>query len=477
MNPSLAARALGPSPANLRHWAMDALYGALTVVLSPYALGRVLLQEKTRARWRVYLRDIAERFRRRRPRRSDAPCVWVHGVSVGEVKAAARLVEAMERLVPGLEAVITVSTDTARRVAKDLYADRRIDFYPPDLSWVVKDALDAVHPDLILLVESEFWPNFLTAAAARRIPVVLVNGRMSERSCRRFRLLRPAAGRVLAALRLVCVQLETYAERFASVGVDAARIHVTGNMKFDNIPIRVEDPRREAFRRLVGDSPERAWVVAGSTHPTEERALAAIERRLRERGLSPRLIVAPRHPARADAVEADMRREGLEVVRRSALVANAPPPPDAVILLDTVGELEIVYALARVVFVGGTLVRHGGQNVMEPASLARPVVIGPSFQNFRGEVEMLLHADGLAVVPDAAGVERTLVTWLEDPEAARALGQRGYEAIAASKGATEATTRVLGPLLDETLRATRRRRRATPSRRTRADSPGPRPRR
>ncbi len=438
---------LGPLPWRVAHWGVDAIYGALTLALTPYALTRVLVDHKTRARWRAYAQDLPERFSGRRKRKGTAPCVWVHGVSVGEVKAVARLVEAMEDEVAGLETVITVSTDTARRVAQARYEGRRIDFYPPDFSWIVDNALDAIRPDLVVLAESEFWPNFLLACRERAIPVVLVNGKISERSSGRFGGVGGPARLILGALEEICVQIELYAERFRGVGLDPARIHVTGNMKFDNIPMPIEDPRQRAFDAVVGHDGSMPLVVAGSTHPGEERALARIRQRLAAAGQPFRLLVAPRHPARGDVVEAELKREGLSVVRRSRVAQGQPANGADVVLLDTVGELEMAYALADIVFVGGTLVPHGGQNMMEPASLGRPVVVGPSLFNFRGEVDLLRHADGLEIVDDEAGVEATLSRWFRDPQAAAAVGRRAFEAIRASKGATDKTMEVLRPLL------------------------------
>jgi 3-deoxy-D-manno-octulosonic-acid transferase len=426
---------------------MDAVYAGLTVLLAPYAAVRMARDPKTRSRWKAYARDMATRFGRRRRRVGPWPCVWVHGVSVGEVKAAARLVEAVERAVPGVEVVISVTTDTGSRVARDLYPGRRVEFYPPDLSWIVGRALDSLRPDLMILVESEFWPNFLSAARERGIPVALVNGRISAGSAARFRAAGPLARPLLGSLSSVCVQMEVYAERFRSLGIEPDRLHVTGNMKFDNIPIERRPGRHAELGRLLGLEDGVAVVVAGSTHPGEERALARIRRRLGERGRPFRLVVAPRHPARADTVEADIRREGLAVARRSRVAAGAPPGPLDVVLLDTVGELEEAYALSDAVFVGGTLVPHGGQNMMEPASLGLPVVVGPHVHNFRGEVDMLLQVGGLAVAADEAAVEATIEGWLADPEKGRAFGRRAREAILASKGATDRTLEVLAPLL------------------------------
>jgi 3-deoxy-D-manno-octulosonic-acid transferase len=435
-------------PLRLLRWATDALYGALTIVLAPYAIARLLRDPKTRSRWKAYARDVVVRFGRRRRREGSRPCVWIHGVSVGEVKAAAHLVRRLEAGWPGLEVVVSVTTDTGRRVAAELYPRHRVEFYPPDLSWIVRDALDALRPALVVLVESEFWPNFLLTAHERGIPVALVNGRISEGSARRFGRARPLSGPLLRSLAAVCVQVPDYARRFLELGLAPARVRVTGNMKLDNIPLQRKGQHDGSFRDLLGLRHGRPVLVGGSTHPGEEAALARIVRRLGAAGIPLTLVLAPRHPGRADDVERDVRAAGLEVVRRSRLPSTPPPGPEVVRLLDTVGELERAYELADAVFVGGTLVRHGGQNMMEPASQGRPVVVGPYVHNFRGEVEMLLAAGGLAQVEDEFGVEAVVRGWLADPAGARALGERGRQVLEGNKGATERTLEVLRPLLD-----------------------------
>lgn len=435
-------------PARVAHLLLDTGYAGLAVGLFPWALGRVFLNAKARARWTAYLRDVGARFGRRAPRTSGAPCVWVHGVSVGEVKAAARLVEQVEARVPGAEVVVTTTTDTGHRVACERYPGRRVEFYPPDVSWVVRATLDRLRPDLVVLVESEFWPNFLVATRDRGIPVALVNGRISERSASRFRRGGRLSRALLAAIECFCVQLPVHAERFRSLGVAADRVVVTGNLKFDNVPVLVDRGRSDAWARRLGVGDGRPLFVAGSTHPPEERHVAAVVRSLRARGVPLRAVVAPRHPARADAAEADLRRAGLEVVRRSRLgPEGAGAVPDAVVLLDSVGELESVYALADVVFVGGSLVRHGGQNVMEPASVAKPILVGPHTWNFRGEVDLLAAAGALEVVDGPAALADALARCLADPSAAAARGERGRAAILESKGATERTLAVIEPWL------------------------------
>ncbi len=439
-------------PSRLKRWTLDALYGALTIVLAPYALARVLRDRKTRSRWRAYARDLTTRFGPRRRRTGAAPCVWIHGVSVGEVKAAADLVKRLQQGWPGAEIVISVTTDTGRRVACELYPGQRVEFYPPDLSWVVRDAFEAVRPDVVVLMESEFWPNFLLAAWDRQVPVALVNGKLSAGSAARFALVRGLTRPLLGSLEIVCVQAPEFAERFRGLGVVSERVFVTGNMKLDNIPIRREGAWADSLRQLLALPEGRRVLVAGSTHPGEEQALARIVRRLGAAGHPVTLVVAPRHPGRAEAVARDIRAEGLTVALRSQATLESPPAPDAVRVLDTVGELEQAYALADAVFVGGTLVPHGGQNMMEPASQGRAVVVGPYVHNFRSEVEMLSGAGGLTRAADEAGVEATLARWLADPETARLQGERARAVLEVNKGATERTLEVLRPLLDRALR-------------------------
>jgi 3-deoxy-D-manno-octulosonic-acid transferase len=435
-------------PAALVHLAADAGYMSLLATIAPWAFGRALVDSKARARWLAYLKDVPARFGRRAIRPRGRPCVWVHGVSVGEVKAATRLVERIEARVPDVDVVITATTDTGYRVARERYPGLRVEFYPPDLSVIVRGALNRLRPDLVVLVESEFWPNFLTAVSRRRIPVVLVNGRISARSASRFRFGGPFSRSLLSAISCLCVQLPVHAERFRSLGLPADRIVVTGNLKLDNVPILEDRRRSDAYARMLGAGDGRPLLVAGSTHPPEERWIAAVARRVRAEGIPLHVIVAPRHPARADAVEADLRREGLKSVRRSRLSAESPAQPsEAVVLLDTVGELEAVYALADVVFVGGSLVKHGGQNVMEPASVAKPILVGPHTWNFRGEVDLLAAAGAIEVVSDVDALVAGVLRWLRDPADAAARGARGRAAILESKGATARTLDVLEPWL------------------------------
>jgi 3-deoxy-D-manno-octulosonic-acid transferase len=261
---------------------------------------------------------------------------------------------------------------------------------------------------------------------------------------------------LLASLAAVCTQTEEYARRFLALGLPAERVRVTGNMKLDNIPLQRSGPWGEDLRRVLDPPAGRPVLVAGSTHPGEEALLAGMAGRFARSGHPVTLILAPRHPGRAEEVVRQVEAQGARVFRRSRAAQGPGPAADDLRLLDTVGELEQAYAFADMVFVGGTLVPHGGQNMMEPASQGRAVVVGPSVHNFRSEVEMLAAAGGLTVARDAAGVEATLRRWLAEPHEARQQGDRAREVLEANKGATERTLAVLQPLLERALGPGRR---------------------
>ena len=436
-------------PARVWHTLLDVGYAGASVLALPYALVRLAFDRKARARAVPFVRDLPARFARRTPRGGEAPCLVVQAVSVGEVKAVAHLLARLGEALPGVDIVLAVTTVTGRRVARELYPTLRVERTPADVSWSVGRFLDALRPDLVLLVESELWPGFLMALRRRSIPVVLVNGRMSERSARRLGRVRWFARRLLGALDGAFVQLPAYGGRFAALGMDPERIAVTGNIKLDNMAAEPDRERARHLAHLLGvEEPDVPVVVAGSTHPGEERALVRAVRRLAGEGRRMRLVLAPRHPERRESVAADVRREGGVPVLRSGIEApRGPAAPDDVFVLDSVGELEALYGAADFAFVGGTLVPHGGQNMMEPASLGLPVVVGPHLGNFRSEVALLQAAGAVRVVDDEDGLASVLRAWCDDRAAARAQGSRAQAVVRASQGAGQRTVEGLEPWL------------------------------
>ncbi|MEZ5976640.1 MAG: 3-deoxy-D-manno-octulosonic acid transferase [Planctomycetota bacterium] len=366
------------------------------------------------------------------------PVVLLHGVSVGEVKGARSLVDRLREERPDLEVVVSTTTSTGADVARSLYPDLRVVRFPADLSPVVRRFFERVRPVAVVLVELEIWPNFLREANRRGVPLTVVNGRITKKSFGRYRLFKhlfPQFNRI----SLFCVQNETYAARFLRLRVPSARVAVTGNVKVDGLRIGRVEPGDE-LRRLVGSSSGRPVVVVGSSHDPEERWACEGWRRAAP---DARLVLVPRHPDRAAELTDALRATGHDVQRLSALRAGEAPDETRPVLVDTIGELERVYGLADVVVIGGTLVPHGGQNMLEPAAQGLPVVIGPHVENFRQESALLVDAGGALRVRDAEEAWTAVGRLVADLDRARAVGARGMEAVAGQGGATDLTWRAL----------------------------------
>ncbi len=373
-----------------------------------------------------------------RARPGDRPCLWTHAVSVGEAIAARPLLEAFGHAHPGWDVRVTTTTATGRKVASERFGADRVSYYPLDLSWMVRRAFDRLRPDLVVLMELEVWPNFLAHAEQRGVPVVVANARITERSTRRFRRWRRISQPMLTRVTEWLAQSETYAERLRSIGVPPGRIHVVGSIKYDAVPTELDPSIREQYRRLLGADEGTRVLIGGSTHPSEEEVLLEAFACLEQEGLRPlKLVLVPRHPERLDAVDQLAARRG-RTVRRSAITPQGSTDAP-IVLVDTLGELGKLYAAADAVFVGGTLIPHGGQNMMEPCGLGRPTVIGPSTHNFDEPVAVLRAAKGLRQIQGPRELLPALRELFTQPEQAAALGANAREALIAEQGATERT--------------------------------------
>ncbi len=377
------------------------------------------------------------------PEARDRPVIWLHAVSVGEVLAAARLVAELDRAFPAFRLLISTTTRTGQALARERFGADRIFYCPLDLPWTVRAYLGALQPRLLILVETEFWPNLLSGCFRRRIPVAVVNARISDRSWPRYHRLRCLWRPLLGRLSRVLAQSDTDAERLRTLGCPPERVVVAGNLKFD---VRVAR-EAEATRKLKEMARGLRLIVAGSTLEGEEVALLAAWPRLLATDPQLALVLAPRHPERFAAVAALLDNSGAPWVRRSAWPARpAALTPGSIVLLDTIGELASIYSLASVAFVGGSLVPAGGHNPLEPAQFGVPIVMGSDYANFRGITEDLLAHDALRIVLKEE-LAATLIGLLQDRPAAEAMGERGREVFSCEAGATARCVEAIAGLL------------------------------
>jgi 3-deoxy-D-manno-octulosonic-acid transferase len=361
--------------------------------------------------------------------------VWIHAVSVGEVKSVRKLTEKLRVLYPGRPLILSTITPTGQELARTTagLADH-VFFFPLDLPGAIRRTLDRVNPELVLIAETEIWPNFLRECRRRNIRVALVNGRISDRSFPRYRIVRRWLKRVLDDFTLLGVQTEADRERMESIGADGRKVTVTGNLKYDALEVgqALSADLSEALGSLT-----RLWIAA-STMPGEEEQILDAFAELRKSHPDLTLLIAPRHPERFDGVERTIQSRGLHCVRRSRLGDGAD-----VLLLDSVGELASTFGHASVVFVGGSLVPYGGHNILEPAAFAKPIVFGPHMENFREIRDTFIEAHAAVEVRNAGDLAKTVDRLLSDTAFATELGGNARRVVDRNTGATE---RVLATL-------------------------------
>jgi 3-deoxy-D-manno-octulosonic-acid transferase len=405
------------------------LYRALMVVSLPILAPFLFIADRRRGKKRP---PWARRLGRRLPAIPPGG-VWVQAVSVGEVAVARPLLAELRRRHPGLPLVLSATTSTGLAMATGAQlADVTLPF-PVDLPGPVRRLLDAADPRVVVLVETELWPELLAACGARGTPVALVNARVSDRSFAGYRAIRWILSPLLRPVTAALAQTEQDAARLAAIGVPAERVRVTGNVKFDASPTGPPPRVLEELRRLVAG---RRVVVAGSTMPgEEEQVLEAITRLPEER--RPFLLLAPRHPERASEVLQLAGASGLRGIRRTLIGEAAASCP--VVVLDTVGELAALYGLADVAFIGGSLVATGGHNPIEPARFAVPVLTGPHVRNFSAVYRSFVAAGAARVVRSAEELAEELAEWLDDAPRARAAGEAGLRLLERNAGATART--------------------------------------
>lgn len=423
------------------------LYNALLFLALPFVVVWHLYRSISRGRPAAF----RERFGFVGPiceKTGGALPIWVHAVSVGETIAVKPLLKQLKARYPERRLILSNMTETGRSVAEKIPEVDLALYFPFDYPFAVRRLLNLVNPAMVVIMETEIWPNFLAAARSMGIPTVMANGRISDRSFGRYlqarRLFRP----VLEKVSRFCMQSDEDARRIIAIGADPEKVHACRNLKFDIPSARVADDRRRELRQRFGIPASLKVFTAGSTHQGEEDAVVAAYRQVLESDDSAFLVLVPRHPERADAVCEMLRSAGLGFARRSVRLAeDVQFTAGQVLLVDTVGELMQFYALADLVFVGGSLVPSGGHNLLEPASLGVPLVFGPQMHNFR-EIAALVGSYGAGQqVADAGGLAGSWLELLNDPERLRVMGDNGIRLLEENGGAVKRHMEIIGMLL------------------------------
>jgi 3-deoxy-D-manno-octulosonic-acid transferase len=371
-------------------------------------------------------------------------CIWLHAVSVGEVNAAKTIIAQLENKFGDFEIVISTTTDTGFARATNLFSENHQVFYFPfDFSWIMRRAFGNIQPNICLLMELEIWPNFVQFAQQSNIPVIVVNGRMSDKSFPRYQKIKPLVKKMFGKINLTLTQTEQYAQRFKELGCPNEKVIVTGSLKYDTAQITDKVEGTDALAAQLNIGSERLWIT-GATGNDEENILLDVYQKLKQddRFADLRLVIVPRKPERFDEVAQLIERRGLPLIRYSRIKNDTAPLPtdnQAIILGDTMGDLRKFYSLATIIFVGRSLVPMGGSDMVEAAALGKCTVFGPHAFNFKQTVDALLADSGAIMVKDQEELFKTMQQCLTDSDFVKSVANNGREVIRKNQGATKNT--------------------------------------
>jgi 3-deoxy-D-manno-octulosonic-acid transferase len=405
------------------------------------------------ARYKRYRAGWANRFGKIARKDPQKKSIWIHAVSVGEVNATKTIVKELKDRFASFEIIISTTTDTGFARASALYGSGLAVFYfPLDLSWIMRRVFRNINPAICLLIEQEVWPNFVHIAGQLDIPVVVVNGRISDKGFSRYRKIKPIAKSIYRKVNLVLAQTDEYAERFRQIGCAKEKVLVTGSLKYDTAQVADKVDGADELAAQLDIKGQRLWV-AGGTGNDEEKILLDVYQSLKQddefRDL--RFAVVPRKPERFEDVAQLIKQAGSPMVRYSRIKEGAPLPPqdeDAVILGDTMGDLRKFYSIASIIFVGRSLVPMGGSDMMEAAALGKCTLFGPYAFNFKQTVDVLLQGRGAIQVKDKDDLLDTMQKCLTDPDYAEKVAQNGQKVIKQNQGATQKTIDQIAKLLN-----------------------------
>jgi 3-deoxy-D-manno-octulosonic-acid transferase len=420
------------------------LYTLILYVFLPFVVLRMLLRS---LRAPAYRQRLAERFGFFKPRSElSMPAIWVHAVSVGEVAAVQPLVEKLQQRYPNHPIVLTTTTPTGSARVQELFSDRVFHVYLPwDLPAVLARFFERTRPCLLLLVETELWPNLVAACAHNDCAAMVINARLSAQSARRYSRIKPLVNEMLGSLDQVVCQSPEDRDRFERLGAQPLSLRVAGNLKAD---FELTAVMREQAQRLRDsmDADNRLLIVAGSTHQGEEQIMLDAYAEIRGSVSHCLLAIAPRHPERFDSIVELCESRGLRVVTRSS--GSVPGHDDDVLLIDSLGELPLFYGVASVAVIGGSFVPRGGHNVLEAAAWGIPALSGPSVYNFSSVYTTLTQEQGVLVLKSPARLGPLIKALLEDPARRRTMGLANLKVVEENRGACEATLELIAGRLN-----------------------------
>lgn len=417
---------------------MTIVYDFIYLIAAMLYLPALIFKGKHRAgflqRFGFYSKDLKQRMQ------NETFPVWLHAVSVGEIKAAAPLIKQLKDDYPGIKLVISTITPTGNKVAAELASrDDIVIYFPFDLSWVVNKVFSIISPKLLLILETEIWPNAIKIASKKQVKIVIANGRISDRAFPRYKRGAFILKSRIRRIDLLCMQSAVDAKRIIELGANEKRVHVIGNIKFDQLAKTEKHDLPD-----IGLAQSERLIVAGSTHYNEEEQIIEVFKKLKNEHKDVRLLIAPRHPHRVNEIIAILETQGMSSVLISQLgKGSIPVKQEDVFILDVMGVLTDYYDLAEIVFMGGSLIKHGGQNPIEPASCGKPIVFGPHMFNFTEVVRLFLDNNAAICVKDADELHNCLNELLTSKEKRDNLGLQAKEIVKQNKGSVQRTMELL----------------------------------
>ena len=397
-----------------------------------------------RLKYRRYQKGWSNRFGRITRKHPQKKCIWIHAVSVGEVNATRTIVGELSKKCSQYEILITTTTDTGFARANALYGSQfQVCYFPLDFSWIMRRVFSAIRPVICILMELEVWPNFAQTAGEMNVPIVVANGRVTERSMKRYNIVRPFVKKMFENVFCILAQTEQYADRFRKLGCSAEKVIVTGSLKYDTAQIADKVEGSDTLSKELNIGSKRLWVAGGTGNAEEEIILDVYKTLQKQQELADvRLAIIPRKPERFDEVATVIKDKGFELIRYSQVKSKSSTnniKENAVILGDTMGDLRKFYSLATVIFVGRSLVPMGGSDMMEAAALGKCTILGPHTFNFQQTVDALLAGNGVILVNNAYELFEAVQKSLLDDNFRKQTAKNGQQIIRKNQGATQKT--------------------------------------